>query len=212
MPTRNSIGQHRRETLAFWLIILLICAIAGVLSYQAGRNWVGQRLAEVDLHEERGVSLGVEESGTQTVPVTDEGEAEAPLQPVVEVEERAPTEGEQAEMKLREAEKRADEYGPQDGAELHAAEDDERADSDESSAPASGEWVVTAGSFAQAENANRQADGLRAKGYTPLITEITIEGRTFHRVNAGTFETRAEAEALVQKLRDDDFVAGLIHR
>lgn len=208
MPTRNNIHQHRRETLAFWMIVLLICAIAGVLSYQAGRNWVGRHLAEVDLHEERGTAVTVDEPGTELAPVAEEGRA--PLQAVVEVEEREASEGEQAEMKLREVQERAEEYGPQDGAELHAAEGDEAAAGDESSAPGSGEWVVTAGSFAQAENANRQVERLKAKGYTPLITEITREGRTYHRVNAGTFANRAEAEALVQKLRDDHFVAGLI--
>ncbi len=47
MPSRKD--QQSRQTVAFWLMVVLICAIAGVLSYQVGKNWVGRRLAEVDL-------------------------------------------------------------------------------------------------------------------------------------------------------------------
>ncbi len=210
MPARKSTEQQRRETIGFWLIVLLICVIAGIVSYQAGRNWVGQRLAEVDLQTKQEIAEPTDEATIPTVTISEE--AELPLQPVVEVEERAPSEGEKLEMKLREAEERAQEHEPQDGAELHALESDRDAASQESEGSGAGEWVVVAGSFVQSENAQNQAAKLTAKGYSPLVTDITKDGITYHRVNAGSFAKREQAQELVQKLRDDDFDATIAHR
>ena len=210
MPVRKSTEQQRRETIGFWLIVLLICVIAGIVSYQAGRNWVGERLAEVDLHSQRESTETTEEGTVLTVPVSEE--SEAPLQPVVEIEERALSQDEKLEMKLREAEKRAREHEPQDGAELHALEGGQDTADQESEGSGAGEWVVVAGSFVQGENAENQAAKLTAKGYSPLIAEITKDGITYHRVNVGSFDKREQAQELVQKLRDDYFDATIVHR
>ena len=210
MPTRKSTEQERREATGFWLIVLLVCVIAGVVSYQTGRNWVGQRLAEVDLQTKQEIAKPTDEGAIPTVPVP--GEAELPLQPVIEVEERAPSEGEKLEMKLREVEERAQEHEPQDAAELHAIESDRGTASQEPEGSGAGEWVVVAGSFVQGENAQNQAAKLTAKGYSPLVIEITKDGITYHRVNVGSFDKREQAQELVQKLRDDDFDATIVHR
>ena len=206
----NTREQQRREALGFWLIVLLICVIAGLLSYQAGRNWVGQRLSEVDLDKQRQTALPTDEGGTEAGPGSEQGET--PLRAVVEIEERAPTEGEQLEIKMRELERQAEDSGPQDGAEVNAAAADPGVAGDEASARGTGEWVVVAGSFAQADNADHQAEELAAKGYKPLLTQITKDGVTYHRVNVGSFEKREDADNLVGKLRDDDFAATIVHR
>jgi cell division septation protein DedD len=137
------------------------------------------------------------------------GREDAPLQPVVEIEERDPTEGEKLEMKLREAEERAA-AGPQNGAELHATET-EGGDQPRSET-ASGDMVVISGSYVKRENAERQVAKLEAKGFTPFITEIDSSGVTYHRVNVGSFAEREAADELVERLREEGFVAGVVTR
>ncbi len=207
MPSPKN--QESRQTLAFWLLVLLICVIAGVLSYQVGKNWVGRRLAEVDL-----------QAGVQPEPVGEaptakvssgKPEEEAPLRPVVKIEEREPTGSEElfSEPGL-EGEQVTEE--PQDGAGLHAGESETTGVGSEQPVAVEGEWVVTAGSFTEEDNARRQARKLEQRGYSPFITQIKNEGITYHRVNVGTFSNREDAEALAQKVREDGFVAGLVHR
>ena len=201
--------QQSRQTVAFWLMVLLICAVAGVLSYQVGKDWVGRRLAEVDL-----------EAGARPEPSTGspaaevppgEPEEEAPLRPVVEIEEREPTGSEELfSQPGQEGEQVAE--GPQDGAELHASESEATQETSEESSTADGEWVVAAGSFTEEDNARRQAQKLEKRGYSSFITEIRKEGITYHRVNVGTFSGRDAAEELAQQVREDGFVAGLVRR
>lgn len=210
MSPRNSNKPAKREAIAFWLIVLLICAIAGVLSYQAGRNWVGRRLAEVDLGSEQRAAVPGDEAGAEVASSLEQ--QEAPVRPVIEIEERPPTEGESREMEVRTAEERAEQSQPQNGAQLRAQEGDKDQSGEELAGIDSGEWVVISGSFSKADNAQGQADRLKTGGYTPFVTEITKDGVTFHRVNVGSFDERSDADALVRKLRDDDFVAELIHR
>ncbi len=206
----NTREQQRREALGFWLIVLLICVIAGLLSYQAGRNWVGQRLAEVDLDKQRQTALPTDDGGTETGPGSEQGEP--PLQAVVEIEERAPSEGEKAEIKMHELERQVEDSGPQDGAELNAAAADRGVARDEASTRGTGEWVVVAGSFLQVENASNQVERLQAKGYAPTVGQIAKDGVTYHRVNVDSFASREDADKLAQKLRDDDFDATVVHR
>jgi len=201
--------QQSRQTVAFWLMVLLICAIAGVLSYQVGKNWVGQRLAEVDLEAgARPEPPG--ESPTTEMPAA-EPEEEAPLRPVVEIEEREPT-GSEGLLSQPDQEGEQVAEGPQDGAELHTSKPEAPRETSEEPSAAEGEWVVTAGSFTDEDNARRQAQKLEQRGYSPFITQIKNEGITYHRVNVRTFSNRDDAEELAQKVREDGFVAGLVHR
>jgi len=207
MPSRKD--QQSRQTVAFWLMVLLICAIAGVLSYQVGKNWVGRRLAEVDLE------AGARPEPPTETPATEmpsaKPEEEAPLRPVVEIEERAPTGSEGLSSQPgQEGEQTAE--GPQDGAELHTSESEATGNVAEQPSTADGEWVVTAGSFTEEDNARRQAQKLEERGYSPFITQIKHEGITYHRVNVQTFSKRDDAEELAQKVREDGFVAGLVHQ
>ncbi len=207
MPSRKD--QQSRQTVAFWLMVLLICAIAGVLSYQVGKNWVGRRLAEIDLEAEARPEPPGESPAT--VMPSAEPEEEAPLQPVVEIEEREPT-GSEGLFSQPGQEGEQTVEGPQDGAELHTSESEASEDTSEQPSTADGEWVVTAGSFTDEDNARRQAQKLEQRGYSPFITEIKNQGITYHRVNVRTFSKRDDAEELAQKVREDGFVAGLVHR
>jgi len=207
MPSQKD--QQSRQTVAFWLMVLLICVIAGVLSYQIGKNWVGRRLAEVDLQAgARPEPAG--EAPTAEMP-SGEQEEQAPLRPVVEIEERAPTGSDKPFSEPgQEGEQTAE--GPQDGTELHTSESEATGDGSEQPSTAQGEWVVTAGSFTEEDNARRQAQKLEQRGYSPFITEIRNQGITYHRVNVRTFSSRDDAEELAQKMREDGFVAGLVRR
>ncbi len=208
MPRSNQ-DRERRQTTAFWLTVLLICAIAGVLSYQAGKNWVGRRLAEVDLEGEARPEPTGESPTTEML--SGEQEEQAPLRPVVEIEEREPTGSERLlGQPGQEGEQIAE--GPQDGAELHATESEAEEGGAKQPPTGDGEWVVTAGSFAEEDNARRQVQKLEERGYNPFITEIQKEGITYHRVNVGTFSGRDDAEELAQQVREDGFVAGVVHR
>ncbi len=207
MPSRKE--QQSRQTVAFWLMVLLICAIAGVLSYQVGKNWVGRRLAEVDL------AAGARPEPPSESPTTEippgEQEEQAPLRPVVEIEEREPTGSEKPFSEPgQEGEQTAE--GPQDGAELHTSESEASGDGSEQPSTAEREWVVTAGSFTEEDNARRQAQKLEQRGYSPFITEIENRGIIYHRVNVRTFSKRDDAEELAQQVREDGFVAALVHR
>jgi len=207
MPSRKE--QQSRQTIAFWLMVLLICAIAGVLSYQVGKNWVGRRLAEVDL-EAGARPKPASEAPTGEVP-SGEQEKQAPLRPVVEIEEREPTGSEGLlSQPGQEGEQVAE--GPQDGAELHTSDPEASGDGSEQPSIAEGEWVVTAGSFTEESNARRQAEKLEQRGYSPFITQIKNEGVTYHRVNVRTFSKRDDAEELAQKVREDGFVAGIVRQ
>ncbi len=207
MPSRKE--QESRQTVAFWLMVLLVCAIAGVLSYQAGKNWVGRRLAEVDLQAgARSEPPG--ESPVSEVPPS-ATEKEAPLRPVVEIEEREAS-GSERLLSQPGQEKEETAEGPQDGAELHTSESEATGDGSEQPSIGEGEWVVTAGSFTEEANARRQAQKLEERGYSPFITQIKNEGITYHRVNVRTFSRREDAEALAQKVREDGFVAGIVRQ
>ncbi len=201
--------QQSRQTVAFWLMVVLICAIAGVLSYQVGKNWVGRRLAEVDLE------AGARPEPPGEIPAADvpygEPEEPAPLRPVVEIEEREPT-GSEGLFTQPGQEGEQTVEGPQDGAELHTSESEASGDGSEQPSTAEGEWVVTAGSFTEEANARRQAQKLERRGYSPFITQIENRGIIYHRVNVRTFSKRDDAEELAQKVREDGFVAALVHR
>jgi len=201
--------QQSRQTVAFWLMVLLICAIAGVLSYQLGKNWVGRRLAEVDL--EAGARPEPPGEGPVAEVPSSGQEEEAPLRPVVEIEEREPT-GSEGLFSQPGQEGEPIVEGPQDGAELRASESEATQETSEQPSTAEGEWVVTAGSFTEEDNARRQAQKLEKRGYSPFITQIKHEGITYHRVNVRTFSKRDDAEELAQQVREDGFVAGLVHR
>ncbi len=207
MPSRKE--QESRQTIAFWLMVLLICAIAGVLSYQLGKNWVGRRLAEVDLQAGARPEPPGESPTTEMPP--GEPEEEAPLRPVVEIEEREPT-GSERLLSQPGQEDELTAEGPQDGAELHTSESEANGDDSEQPSTGEGEWVVTAGSFTEEDNARRQVQKLEQRGYSPFITQIKHEGITYHRVNVRTFSKREDAEELAQQVREDGFVAGLVRR
>ncbi len=63
-----------------------------------------------------------------------------------------------------------------------------------------GDYVVQVGAFTNKANAVRLKRGLSFKYPGAYMTEALIKGRTFHRVRAGRFGTREEAEDVAKRL------------
>lgn len=61
-------------------------------------------------------------------------------------------------------------------------------------------WVVNVSSFSQKKEALAFAEKLRGAGYTPYLTEFTMDGVKWHRVRVGFFKTKAEAKRVGDEL------------
>ena len=64
-------------------------------------------------------------------------------------------------------------------------------------------WGAQLGSFSKAENAERLAISLRARGYRAFVSPTGAGSHILHRVRVGPEPTRAAAEALVARLKRD---------
>lgn len=194
------LGERLMESLRFWAVVLVICAVVGLISYTVGRRYVGSHLHEMEITDSAPEIAPMDED------VVRPGEdADAPPEkPVITMREREPTARER-----REAEQELESGQPQDGADLHAREEDDQAADDEAdqdaAPPEGGGFVVTAGSFASEENAQVQVTRLAGMGYQPYVTRTERDGVTFTRVNVGQFPTREEAQRVADELRARGF-------
>jgi len=218
---KESLGTRVVQSLKFWSVVAVLCAIVGAGMYYFGRDYVGKHLHEMEV-QQRTPEIKPQ-SPTQTLDAEDDPSSNPPVQPVVTVSERDPTSREERRAR-RELEE------PQDGAQLHAAQAEADAaaeaeeetpeepdepekpdDSEEDQEQASGSdgYVVVAGSFVDGENADRQVQRLAERGYQPFITTQEKDGITYRRVNVGTFEAREEAERVQEKLSSQGFEAAV---
>jgi DedD protein len=78
-------------------------------------------------------------------------------------------------------------------------------------APASkAAWGAQLGSFSRAENAERLATSLRAKGYRAFVSPTGTGSHVLHRVRVGPEPSREAAEALTKRLKRDGQSATVI--
>lgn len=61
-------------------------------------------------------------------------------------------------------------------------------------------WAVNVSSFSQKKEAHAFAEKIGEAGYTPYVTEFTLDGVKWHRVRVGFFKTKAEAERVGDEL------------
>lgn len=208
---RDSAGKRIRDGLRFWLIVAILCGIAGVGAYQFGKHYVGARLHEMEV-KQRAPEI-VPQTGTASV-AGDESD-EPPVKPVVIMTEREPTAREERRARREITE-------PQDGAQLHEAEaedeptardedEDEQAPTEEPAAetpePSGGAFTVVAGSFADPTNAQRQVERLAQRGYQAYTSTVERDGITYRRVHVGAYGSRGEAEEVRDRLRSQGFDA-----
>lgn len=64
-------------------------------------------------------------------------------------------------------------------------------------------WAVQVGSFSNAENAQRLARDLRARGFKAFVSPHESDGQKRMRVRVGPEQDRARAEQLAKRLRRD---------
>lgn len=209
---KQSFGKRVVESLKFWTVVAVLCALVGTGMFYFGRDYVGKHLHEMEV-EQRAPEIKPQ-TGVPTLAADDDASANPPVQAVVTVREREPTAREErrARQELEE---------PQDGAQLNAAaaqDDDEAQDADSGAADApdrdeatseSDGYLVAAGSFADQENAERQVQRLAERGYHPFITTQNRDGITYRRVNVGSFDTREEAETVRERLSSQGFEAAV---
>jgi len=192
----------------FWSLTVLCALILSVLAFAAGKYWVGglmTRSASTQTAPQVVVKTPQENQADNT-PDANQGpeRVEPPSQAVVKMQPRAPTDAERNEI---------EQQYPQDAAGLHKAGGQDQGDAstgaddkplgDQSAGGASGRYAVTAGSFADAANAQRVVEELKNEGYDPHIVKITRNGRTLQRVIAGRYDDRAKAEEVCDQLNSE---------
>ncbi len=202
-PRRPKRTSALREGLAFWSIVIVVSAVAALIAFRVGRDWLGKRLGSVDMSPQ--APRIVAQTRTDSDEATRaEQEAKAPEKAAVNVEEREPSAAERRDVERGEA---AGE--PQDGAQLHGREGDESAgkaaatDDTEAGADDSGEggrWIVTTGSYADKGNATRAVARLAARGYKPTTETFERDGREHTRVIVAVMRERRRAEELCDEL------------
>ena len=212
----DSVGARIKSSLKFWLVVAVLCGIVGTATFFFGRDYVGKHLHEMEVRQ-RAPEIRPQTGASGLT--SDGSEDEPPLKPVIVVTEREPTAREERRARREVAE-------PQDGASLHAAEEDagdagtdqagaadapadQAPQEDSSQAQSGGGYVVTSGAFADEANARRQVERLAQQGYQPYLTTVQRDGVTFRRVNVGLYDSRDQAEEVCDRLRSQGFDAAI---
>jgi DedD protein len=76
--------------------------------------------------------------------------------------------------------------------------------------PRDGDWAVQVGSFSSRPAAEKIASQFQGRGYHSYITEYRSGGRTLHRVRLGPVANRAQADAMVRKLKSEGTSATVV--
>lgn len=202
-----------REWLTFWLVVLVVSGIVGVISLRVGRDYFGKYLAGgVDVQQGAPrivaqVSADPEEAARR------EAEAKAPKTPQVTLEDREP-----AASELRRIERDEADGEPQDGAQLNLKEAETQAKPAAPARPAvqpdkparePKRYVVTAGAYTDSGNVSRMVATLAAKGYKPYVETVTRDGQEFSRISVAVVRGRSKAEELRQELARSGIPAGI---
>lgn len=67
-----------------------------------------------------------------------------------------------------------------------------------------GKYTVQVGSYLKEMEAKKRAETLRSKGYTAFYIPGTLDGKTWYRVNIGTYATQDEAKRANDKFTADN--------
>lgn len=67
-----------------------------------------------------------------------------------------------------------------------------------------GKYTVQVGSFLKEADAKKRAESLRTKGYTAFYIPGVLDGKTWYRVNVGTYATQDEAKRANDKFTADN--------
>lgn len=67
-----------------------------------------------------------------------------------------------------------------------------------------GKYTVQVGSYVKEVEAKQRAENLKSKGYAAFYIPGIVEGKTFYRVNVGTYATLSDAKKAVEKLATEN--------
>ena len=245
MARRDQHRELRRsralETIGFWILTLIVCAVAGAVCHRLGKAYLAEEPSR------RAAASPAGPRPDDPVAPSDDGlgsEAAREKQPVIEV--RAPStvpdagdafgaRGDKADQASRDdsaaaglteagnpaAATGADGARRGGRAEPQAArreatrppEQDEPAPRETVPVvPAGGRYAVRAGSFTDPANAQRVAADLRERGYLPQVASFTKDGKTYDRVTVGSYNTEGEASEVRDILRQEGFSAAQVTR
>ena len=71
-------------------------------------------------------------------------------------------------------------------------------------------FTVQVGSFKDRASADEQVRRITAQGVAAQVVQVSMEGRTWYRVQVGRFDSRAEAESHYQKKLRPKGVQGFV--
>lgn len=67
-----------------------------------------------------------------------------------------------------------------------------------------GKYTVQVGSYVKEIEAKQRAETLKAKGYSAFYIPGVVEGKTFFRVNVGTYSTLSDAKNAIEKFTSEN--------
>jgi hypothetical protein len=66
---------------------------------------------------------------------------------------------------------------------------------------AAGAWVVQLSAHADVETAANEQQRLREAGYAAEVTQVQVQGKTYHRLRVAGFDTQADAKAFAGRIQ-----------
>lgn len=212
MRSRMRRSNRFRDLIIFWAMVLICSVVLAGLAFIAGKYWVGGLIAR-SKSGDTAPKIIVQTPDDEPQSGADDRVTEPPSKAVVKMQERAPTEAERSEI---------EQTYPQDGAQLNketGAEPEDtstgsstKALNDDSPPDGNDEYLVTAGSYASAANADREVADLLKRGYSPFVVKAVKDGKTYHRVSLGPYSTRKEAVRVRDKLTTQGKAASIVRR
>jgi cell division protein FtsN len=186
------------------VITLGLCALAGLGSYELGRNWVGRTLGEAISSEN--VQIKAQQPAAGAANALAEDSVSPPARAKADLAPRDASDAEKQDLAAQGlsnsvaggAGGSADTGG---SAGTPSAEGAPAADSASPAASAAGSYQVTAGSFPSAAQAQQVKSALEQLGYTPTLTVARRHGKTYHQVVVGTYGDKQGAESVRKEVQ-----------
>jgi cell division protein FtsN len=173
--------------------------LAGLGSYELGRNWVGRTLGEAISSEN--VQIKSRQPAGAAANGLAENSAPPPAQPQVDLEPRDPTDAEKQDLTAQGLSNSVA-GGATPGADSKPAEN-------ATPAGPTGAYTVTAGSFASAAGAERVRSDLEQRGYQPTVTTVQRHGKTYHKVIVGSYDDKDQAESVRKAVEAAGYAAAV---
>ena len=193
-----------REALGFWVITLGLCALAGLGSYELGRNWVGRTLGEAISSEN--VQIKAQQPNATAANALTAESGPPPAEAKVEMQPRDASDAEKQDLTGQGASSSPAASAAAGSAPATAAGGAAPADTTPPAA-SGGAYQVIAGSYTSPSKAEHVQTALQQLGYNPTVTLVKKGDKTYHRVIVGAYDDKDAAEAVRKELADAGYAA-----